>query len=91
MAKKPPAPLSESAVRALVDSLVVKAGSMRTLAAEWGMSPSYLSDFLNGRRGPGPQILKPLGLVQVVTVAYVKGETEGRRRQSKTKRTAGGT
>lgn len=75
--------LTEDDVRAIVEPLIVKAGSMRALAKEWNMSPAYLGDFLNGRRGPGPQILKPLGLVQVVTVRYVKGETEGRRRQAK--------
>ena len=75
--------LTEDDVRAIVEPLIVKAGSMRALAKEWNMSPAYLGDFLNGRRGPGPQILKPLGLVQVVTVRYVKGETEGRRRRQK--------
>ena len=75
--------LTESDIRAQVEALVVKAGSMRALAKEWNMSPAYLGDFLNGRRGPGPQILAPLGLVQVVTVRYVKGKNEGRRRQVK--------
>ena len=74
---------TEADIRAKVEALVVKAGSMRALAKEWNMSPAYLGDFLNSRRGPGPQILVPLGLVQVVTVRYVKGKNEGRRRQSK--------
>ena len=72
-ATKPSAPLTEDDVRAMVKALVVKAGSMRAMAIEWGLSPAYISDVLAGKRGPGPSILGPLGLVQVVTVGYVKG------------------
>ena len=72
----------EADVRDTVEGLVVGAGSMRALAREWGMSPAYLGDFLNGRRGPGPQILKPLGLVQVVTIEYRKGTSVGRQRRA---------
>jgi lambda repressor-like predicted transcriptional regulator len=73
--------MTESEVRAKVEAEVQRAGSMRALAREWGMSVSYLSDFLAGRRGPGPQILDPLGLVQVVVVSYEPGKAEGRRRR----------
>lgn len=73
--------LTEADVREQVEALVVKAGSMRALAREWEMSPAYLGDFLNGRRAPGPQILKPLGLVQETTIRYVPGEAEGRQRR----------
>lgn len=73
--------LTEQQVRERVEALVVKAGSMRALAREWGMTPSYLSDFLNGRRGAGPQIAGPLGLIQVVEVYFVEGKTEGRRKR----------
>lgn len=76
-----PKGLTESQVREKVEAMVVKAGSLRRLAAEWSISPAYLSDFLNGRRGPGPQILGPLGLVAETTVRYVPGEATGRRRR----------
>ncbi len=35
--------------------------TQRALAVELGISEAYLSDFLNGRRGAGPAILKRLG------------------------------
>jgi hypothetical protein len=73
--------VTESEVRAKVEAEVQRAGSMRALAREWNMSVSYLSDFLNHRRGPGPQILDPLGLVQRVAVSYEPGKAEGRRRR----------
>jgi hypothetical protein len=74
-----PEEFTEAQVREQVEAEVLRLGSLRALARQWGMSPSYLSDFLNGRRGPGPQILRPLGLV--VTVRYVRGKSEGRRRR----------
>jgi transcriptional regulator with XRE-family HTH domain len=74
--------MTEDEVRKRVEALVVEAGSLRELARRWDVSPSYLSDFLNGRRGPGPQILGPLGLVADVVVRYVPGKTTGRKRRS---------
>jgi hypothetical protein len=73
--------MTEDQVRAKVEAEVGRAGSLRALAREWRISPSYLSDFLNGRRGPGPQVLSPLGLVQEVSVRYIPGENAGRRRR----------
>lgn len=73
--------LTEDQVRRKVESEMIKAGSIRALAREWRISASYLCDFLNGRRGPGPQILRPLGLIQVVEVRYIRGKSEGRRRR----------
>lgn len=32
-----------------------------------GISPTYLSDVMCGRRKPGPKILKALGLKRIVT------------------------
>lgn len=37
------------------------AGSQRAWAAKHDVSPQYISDVLNGRKPPGPKILKPLG------------------------------
>ena len=36
--------------------------NQREVAKEVPCSPAYLNDFLKGRRGPGPKILKYLGL-----------------------------
>lgn len=35
--------------------------TQRDIAKEFGISPAYLSDFLQGKRWPGPAILKGLG------------------------------
>jgi hypothetical protein len=60
---------------AILDDLrkhVERAGSMRSLAKEWGISVSYVSDCLNGRRAPGPAVLGPMGYRRAVKVFYVK-------------------
>jgi transcriptional regulator with XRE-family HTH domain len=36
--------------------------SLRQFARELGISAAYLSDIYLGRRGPGPKVLRPLGL-----------------------------
>jgi transcriptional regulator with XRE-family HTH domain len=38
--------------------------SQAQVAADIGVSPSYLSDVLGGRRAPGPKVLDALGLVR---------------------------
>ena len=50
-------------------SLVTIAGSQAALAKTMGVTPSYLSDVLQGRRAPGPAILKYLGLERSYTKA----------------------
>lgn len=47
-------------------------GSQRALAKELGVSEPYLSDVINGRRDPGPKILKALGLERIVDYRTVK-------------------
>lgn len=47
-----------------------KAGSMRALAKQWGLTPSYLSDMLNHRRQLSDAVLARMGLERVVTVRY---------------------
>ncbi len=54
--------LDEAGVRERIRRLEMKIGGVRALAASLKLSPSYVSDFLNGRRGPGKTILKVLGL-----------------------------
>lgn len=64
--------VTESEVISLVREAVDRAGSMRKLASEWGVSPPMISDLLGGRRGPGPKILRHLGLKRIKSVSYVK-------------------
>lgn len=74
-----PESYDEPGVIALIRAARDRAGSMRALAREWGVGPSYISDLLDGRRAPGPKILGPLGLERVRTVRYVaKGDRHGR-------------
>lgn len=47
---------------AVLREMIDKAGSQLSVAAELGVSQSYLSDVLMGRKDPGDKILKPLGL-----------------------------
>jgi DNA-binding transcriptional regulator YdaS (Cro superfamily) len=42
------------------------AGGQAAWAARHGLSASYVSDVLNGRRDPGESILRALGLARVV-------------------------
>ena len=63
---------SESDFREVVKMRLARIGSLRQAAKEWGLSPSYLSDFLNGRRGPGKAILTAIGYEKVVKVEYRK-------------------
>lgn len=49
-----------------------KAGSQLTLAKQLGVSPSYLSDVLNGRREPGKAILCALDLQAITEYRKVK-------------------
>ena len=48
-----------------------RAGSLTALAKDVGVSLSYLSDVCNGRRDPGPVILKYLGLRKRVTYELI--------------------
>lgn len=48
--------------------------SLRSYATDIGCSASYLSDVYNGKRDPGPILLKHLNLErkEVTTVTYIK-------------------
>ncbi len=70
--------MNESAVIEMVRKEKARAGGVRALAREWKVSPCYISDLLNGRRGPGPSILKPLGLKRVETVEFTPATTPSR-------------
>jgi DNA-binding transcriptional regulator YdaS (Cro superfamily) len=62
--------MSEDDVIRLIRTKAKAAGSLRALAKEWGISPAYLSDAVNGSRGLGPAILNCLNLRRVVHVDY---------------------
>ena len=49
-------------VLAALRKAVEDAGSARAYAEQVGLSRSYLSDVLAGRREPGPKVLAALGL-----------------------------
>lgn len=67
--------MSERDVCSLVEKEIERAGSLRALSREWGVSPAMLSDLLNGRRGPGPKILGPLGLRRVKAIQFLPEAT----------------
>lgn len=48
----------------------LKRVSLRELARTIGCSVAYLSDVTNGKRDPGPKILRYLGLKKVVSVRW---------------------
>ncbi len=70
------ATLTHLEVVKLLRDEISRTGSANQFALKWGMTPSYLSDFLNYRCQPGPKILKALGLEKVVTVDYRRNEAK---------------
>ena len=48
------------------------AGSQKAAAAALGISAQYLTDILNGRREPGPKMLKALGLERISSYREVR-------------------
>ena len=64
--------MTEDQVVATLSVFVREAGSLRSLAKTWGVSPAYLSDIMNHRRAPGDAVLDRLGLSRRVIVTYVR-------------------
>lgn len=64
--------MTESDVAKLIEIEIARAGSVRALAREWKLSPCMISDIRNGRRGPGPKVLKQLGMKKVHKIEFVK-------------------
>lgn len=62
--------MTEAEVVELVRVGAAKAGSLREYARQTGVTASYISDLLNGRRAPGPKILGPLGLERLKVIEY---------------------
>lgn len=67
--------MTEHGVAGVLGVFVKKAGGVRALAKVWGVSPSHISDVVNGRRGPGPAILEKLGLTRRVTERFVPDQS----------------
>lgn len=55
---------------------VVIRDDAKGVAKDWaeknGLSPAYVSDFLNGKREPGKAMCKALGVRRVTTYEFVK-------------------
>jgi hypothetical protein len=75
MSKKP-REYTEVEVRQKVAALRDKLGGVRALGREIGAAPSYVSDVLSGRRAPGPDFLKAVGIRKEVIMRYVDEEPE---------------
>jgi hypothetical protein len=63
---------TEEQVRAEIAALRDRLGGVRALAKHVGASPSYACDILQGRRAPGPDFLKAVGVRKEVIVRYVR-------------------
>lgn len=62
--------LTAAEVRRLVRAQIRMRGDHSALARSWGVSTGTLADVLSGRRPPGPQVLRALGLRRVVGYHY---------------------
>ena len=52
--------------RAKLVAAIKRAGGQVALAEQWGVSQTYLSDIVNGRRPPSDMILEKLGLRRTI-------------------------
>lgn len=58
----------------LLNNAVHAAGTQKAFAERAGITATYLHDVLNGRRDPGPKILKALSLRKVTRYERIKTE-----------------
>ena len=58
--------MTKAEVIELLQKQIARAGSQNAYAREIGVSQPYLNDVMNGRREPGPAILRALGLEGVL-------------------------
>lgn len=49
-----------------------EAGGQSAFAKQHGVSVAYVSDVINGRKDPGPALLRAIGVKRVVTYEVVK-------------------
>lgn len=67
--------MNEGEMREIIADVAREAGGVRALARACKVSPSHVSDVLNGRRSPGPAILGPLGYRRVDVVIYEEDDS----------------
>lgn len=60
----------------LLERLCQKLGSQKALAEKLGVSPSYISDVLSGRRDISESLARKLGLKVVIGYTPIKQEDE---------------
>lgn len=60
----------------LLERLCQKLGSQKALAEKLGVSPSYISDVLSGRRDISESLARKLGLKVVIGCTPIKQEDE---------------
>lgn len=68
--KPPPDVITPDHIRRIIGHHVARAGSLRKLGEEWGISFTHIGNALTGLRTPGPSILARLGLKKVTTITY---------------------
>ena len=54
--------ITHAAVLERLEAEVARAGSQRALARGWGVSHVFVNDVLHGRRLPGPDMARRLGV-----------------------------
>lgn len=57
---------------ALLRTQCAKAGGQTAFANQHGVSVAYVSDVMNGRKDPGPALLKAMGVRKVVRYEVIK-------------------
>ena len=65
-----------SLVECKLAARIEKAGGVRALARDWGVSASWISQVSRGRQCPGPAILDRLGIAKV-TGYRLKAKAKG--------------
>ncbi len=70
--------LSPEEMRTYLHQLLRKAGSQTSLADDFGVSKSYISQVLAGDRDPGKAILEPLGLERIVSYRRKSERSNGK-------------
>lgn len=71
-----PSYLTAYAVAQMICAARDKAGGVRKLAKLWKVTPSHISDLCHGRRGPGPELAKKIG-VRVEHIRLTQYRVEG--------------
>lgn len=56
----------------LLRTQCAKAGGQTAFANQHGVSVAYVSDVMNGRKEPGPALLKAMGVRKVVRYEVIK-------------------